>query len=48
MGFETNRNNPFTLDVYTSCIKYDEENRQSYGAFTNPKYTFNIKQYDYP
>jgi len=43
MGFETNKNNPFTIDIYTSFTKYDEENRLNYGALINPKYRFNTR-----
>jgi hypothetical protein len=40
-GFELNRNNAFTVDATTSIIKHDEENRQTYGIYINPKYRFN-------
>jgi len=40
LGFETNRNNAFTLDLTASFMKYDEENRNNYGIYINPKYRF--------
>lgn len=39
-GFEWNRNHAFTIDATTSFIKYDEDNRQTYGVYINPKYRF--------
>ena len=42
-GFELNRNQDFTVDATTSTVQYDEENRQTYGFYINPKYRFNNK-----
>jgi hypothetical protein len=42
-GFELNRNHDFTVDATTSTVQYDEENRQTYGIYINPKYRFNNK-----
>ena len=40
-GFELNRNHALTVDATASFAKYDEENRQTYGIYINPKYRFN-------
>jgi hypothetical protein len=40
-GFELNRNHALTVDATASVLKYDEENRQTYVAYFNPKYRFN-------
>ncbi|WP_281237944.1 DUF5916 domain-containing protein [Flavobacterium praedii] len=40
-GFELNRNHPLTVDATVSTAQYDEENRQTYGIYINPKYRFN-------
>nr|WP_315195811.1 DUF5916 domain-containing protein [uncultured Flavobacterium sp.] len=40
-GFEWNKNHAFTIDATPSFVKYDEENRQTYGIYINPKYRFN-------
>jgi len=39
-GFELNKNHAFTVDATVSMAKYDEENRQNYGFYINPKYRF--------
>jgi hypothetical protein len=39
-GFELNRNHPLTIDATVSIAKYDEEKRQNYGYYINPKYRF--------
>ncbi|REH00376.1 DUF5916 domain-containing protein [Flavobacterium aquicola] len=39
-GFEWNRNHAFTIDATANFAKYDEENRQTYGIYINPKYRF--------
>lgn len=39
-GFEWNRNHAFTIDATASFVKYEEENRQTYGVYVNPKYRF--------
>lgn len=40
-GFELNQNHDFTVDATVSTVQYDEENRQTYGIYINPKYRFN-------
>jgi hypothetical protein len=40
-GFEFNQNHDFTVDATVSTAQYDEENRQTYGIYINPKYRFN-------
>ncbi|QKJ62579.1 DUF5916 domain-containing protein [Flavobacterium sp. M31R6] len=40
-GFELNRNHAFILDATVSFTKYNEENRQTYEIYINPKYRFN-------
>lgn len=40
-GFELNRNHALTIDATASFEKYDEDNRQTYGIYINPKYRFN-------
>ncbi|MBW4359684.1 DUF5916 domain-containing protein [Flavobacterium taihuense] len=40
-GFELNQNHDFTVDATVSTAQYDEENRQTYGIYINPKYRFN-------
>ncbi|MBF4471945.1 DUF5916 domain-containing protein [Flavobacterium sp. HJJ] len=39
-GFEWNKNHAFTIDATVPFVKYDEENRQTYGVYINPKYRF--------
>lgn len=39
-GFEWNRNHSFTTDATVNVTKYDENNRQTYGIYINPKYRF--------
>ena len=40
-GFELNRNHAFTVDATVSFTKFNEENRQTYEIYINPKYRFN-------
>lgn len=40
-GIEWNKNHAFTVDATPYFVKYDEEGRQTYGIFINPKYRFN-------
>jgi hypothetical protein len=39
-GFEWNRNHAFTIDATANFTKYNEDNRQTYGIYINPKYRF--------
>ncbi|WP_281226766.1 DUF5916 domain-containing protein [Flavobacterium aquiphilum] len=40
-GFELNRNHAFTVDATVSFAKFDEDDRDTYGIYINPKYRFN-------
>jgi hypothetical protein len=39
-GFEWNKNHKFTIDATAFVSKYDEDNRQTYELYFNPKYRF--------